>query len=234
MFAIDDRNIKNMERDLKTFASKALPFATRNTVNGAAFAAQKIAKTDVRESMVTRNRFTEQSIRVEQTRTLRVSQQAAIVGSIADYMEDQEFGATKVKTGKEGVAIATSYSAGQEGQQPRTRLPRKPNKMVNIQLRKRKRKGSSRKQRNIVSIQQAKATGNKYVFLETHRTKGIFKVMGSKRKPRIKMVWNMSRQSVVIPKNPWLAPSVVKTEAKIPELYAKSLRFQLKRNNLFR
>ena len=124
MFAVDNRDIKKMERDIKTFAKDALPFATRKTVNDAAFQTQRIARVDVKNDMVNRNRFTVQSIQVDQARTLQISRQEAVVGSIADYMEDQEFGAVKSKSGKEGVAIATSYSAGQgENAQPRTRLP---------------------------------------------------------------------------------------------------------------
>lgn len=233
MFTVNTDDIKQMESDLKTFASKALPFATRNTVNGAAFEARKIAQTGIRESMVNRNRFTVQSVRVEQSRTLNIRNQAAIVGSIADYMEDQEFGAIKNKTGKEGVAIATSYSAGQgEDAQPRTRLPRKPNKMANIQLQRRRKKGSGRKQQNLVAIKQAAKTGRKYVFLDLGRRQGIFKVIGGKRRPKIKMVHDMTSESVVIPKNPWLKPAVDKVD--VPRIYRKSLEFQVRRKGLFR
>lgn len=235
MFGVDTKNIKQMERDLKTFASKAYPFATRKTVNDAAFQAQRIARVDVKDNMTNRNRFTVQSIQVEQTRTLQVSRQAAVVGSIADYMEDQEFGAVKSKTGKEGVTIATSYSSGEgENAQPRTRLPRKPNRMQSIALQKRRKKGSSRKQQNFIAIRQAAATGRKFVFLDLGRRKGIFRVTGGKRRPKIKMVHDMTKQSVVIPKNPWLKPAFDETTRMLPAFYADALRFQLRRRNIFR
>lgn len=235
MFGVDTKSIKQMERDLKTFASKAYPFATRKTVNDAAFQAQRIARVDVKDNMTNRNRFTVQSIQVEQTKTLQVSRQAAVVGSIADYMEDQEFGAVKSKTGKEGVTIATSYSSGEgENAQPRTRLPRKPNRMQSIALQKRRKKGSSRKQQNFIAIRQAAATGRKFVFLDLGRRKGIFKVTGGKRRPKIKMVHDMTKQSVVIPKNPWLKPAFDETTRMLPAFYADALRFQLRRRNIFR
>lgn len=235
MFGIDTKNIKQMERDLKTFASKAYPFATRKTVNDAAFQAQRIARLDVKDNMTNRNRFTVQSVQVEQTKTLQVSRQAAVVGSIADYMEDQEFGAVKSKTGKEGVTIATSYSSGEgENAQPRTRLPRKPNRMQSIALQKRRKKGSSRKQQNFIAIRQAAATGRKFVFLDLGRRKGIFRVTGGKRRPKIKMVHDMTKQSVVIPKNPWLKPAFDETTRMLPAFYADALRFQLRRRNIFR
>lgn len=235
MFGVDTKSIKQMERDLKTFASKAYPFATRKTVNDAAFQAQRIARTDVKDNMTNRNRFTVQSIQVEQTRTLRVSRQASVIGSTADYMEDQEFGAVKSKTGKEGVQIATSYSAGQgENAQPRTRLPRKPNRMASISLQKRRKKGGSRKQQNFIAIRQAAATGRKFVFLDLGRRKGIFRVTGGKRRPKIKMVHDMTKQSVVIPKNPWLKPAFDEAARMLPAFYADALRFQLRRRNIFR
>lgn len=235
MFGVDTKNIKQMERDLKTFASKAYPFATRKTVNDAAFQAQRIARVDVKDNMTNRNRFTVQSIQVEQTRTLQVSQQAAVVGSIADYMEDQEFGAVKSKTGKEGVTIATPYSSGEgENAQPRTRLPRKPNRMQSIALQKRRKKGSSRKRQNFIAIRQAAATGRKFVFLDLGRRKGIFRVTGGKRRSKIKMVHDMTKQSVVIPKNPWLKPAFDETTRMLPAFYADALRFQLRRRNIFR
>jgi hypothetical protein len=237
MLGIDDREIREFEKDLKTFADKAYPFATRNTINRAAFTTQKTARENVREEMVLRNRFTVQSIQVSPERfQLNVDRQVATVGSTAPYMEDQEFGDTKTKTGKEGVAIATSYSAGQQGQQPRTRLPRKPNQLQNIRLSKRRKGGraANKMQANLMAVKQAAESGNRYVFLDLRRGAGIFKVTGGKRKPRIRMIYDLSRKSVVIPKNPWLAPAVATVEPQIPGFYRDSLIFQLKRNKLFR
>lgn len=233
MFSVNTKEIRQYEADLKAFANKAYPFATRNTVNSAAFNAQREARSGVSDSLTLRNRFTVQSIQVEQSRTLRVSRQSSTVGSTADYMEDQEFGVTKSKSGKNGVPITTSYAAGQEGKQPRTRLARRPNALANIQLQNRRKRGRSRKQRNLVAVRTAASSSQKYVFLDLGRRKGIFKVIGGKRNPRVKMVHDLSKQSIRIPKNPWLSPAVKKTEVLIPVIYVKSLEFQLKRNNLF-
>ena len=92
VFKIDDKDIRRLEGDLKAFAERALPFATKNTLNQAAFMAQREAREGVRKTMTMRNQFTERSIQVDQARTLNIRQQAAIVGFIADYMEVQEFG----------------------------------------------------------------------------------------------------------------------------------------------
>lgn len=234
MIEVDTRQLKELERDLKVFARRAYPFATKSTVNGAAFQTQKTARRDIQVKMVTRNKFTVQSVRVEQARTLNVNRQAAIVGSIADYMADQEFGGVTVKTGGEGVAIPTGYSAGQENQQPRTKLPRKPNKLSNIQLKRRRGKAVSRKQRNVAAVKAAAASNNKYVYLDIGKRKGIFRVIGGKRKPRLKMVYDLSRASTPIPKNPWLKPATDDTQQKIPAIYFKALTFQANRLKLFK
>lgn len=237
MFDIDDRDIKRMERDLKTFAERSLPFATKNTMNRSAFHAQKLAKADIRRDLTLRNKFTEQSIRVDQTKTLNIRRQEAVVGSTADYMEDQEFGGVKAKRGSEGVPIPTSYAAGQsENAQPRTRMPRKANKMSSIRLKRRQLANL------IAKVQGAVRSGRRYIFHEFTDTKvGIFKVVGGSKKTKrgwpkgakLKMVWDMSRPAIRIPRNPWLSPAVRDTEKIMPLFYRDSLVFQLKKQGLF-
>lgn len=233
MIEVDVRDVKQYESDLKTFAKKAFPFATKATVNKAAFETRKRAQANVEDDFVLRNKFTRSSIRVEQARTLNVRRQEAIVGSIADYLATQEFGGVERGRGKH-QPIATSYSAGlSEAAQPRTRLPRKPNRMQSIQLKRRGRGANSRKQRNLMAVKEAAAGGNKYVFLDLGRREGIFKVLGGKRSPRVKMVWDLSRRSVRIPRKPWLAPATVATQGHLPQYYADALVFQLRRQGVF-
>jgi hypothetical protein len=233
MIKIDTKEIKQYERDLKTFADRAYPYATRHTVNTGAFKARELAQGNVRSDMVLRNRFTVGSIRVDKARTLAVSRQAATVGSIADYMETQEFGGIEQSSSGKGVAITTSYSAGQRGQRPRTRLPRRGNRMIDIHLQKRRKKGTSKAQQNFIAIREAATSGTKFLYLDLGRRRGIFKVVGGKRKPKINMVYDLTRSSVVIPKNPWLSPAVRDTEKFIPGIYKDALVFQLQRNKLF-
>ena len=152
------------------------------------------------------------------------------MGTIADYLEVQEFGGTKLKRGSVGVAIPTSYAAGQAlGSQPRIRLARRANQLKAIRLKRSRKRGSNRKQRNIAAIR----SGQKFVFLDLGRRQGIFRVLGGKRKPRIKMVWDMTQQAVVIPRNPWLQPATRRVEKVLPRLYREALRFQLRRHRLF-
>jgi len=242
MFKINTKDVDEFEDHLLTFGERAFPFATKNTVNSAAFKAREIAQKDIRVKMITRNKHTERSVQVEQSRTLVVSRQSATVGSIADYMKTQEFGGTKRKTGSEGVAIPTSYSAGQGEQEPRTKLPRKPNNIPNIKLQRRGRKAKSRKHAIVIKMQDAISTGKRLIFLDLGRKKGIFRVIGGSRNfkrgiPRgakLRMVYDMSEQSVTIPRNPTLQPAVDRTSILMPDLYIKALKFQLQRQGLFK
>lgn len=244
MFKVNTIEVEELEKELKTFARKAFPFATKNTVNKAAFQSRMLWQKDIRVNMITRNKFTERSVRVEQSRTLNVDRQSATVGSTADYMHEQEFGGTKRKTGKEGVAIPTSFAAGQGEAQPRTKLPRKPNNIRNIRLRGRSRKARNRKQDLLFKMQDAVTSGQRFIFHDfgAGKKKGIFRVVGGSRNfkrgvPRgakLRMVYDMTEQIVAIPKNPTLKPVVSRMEVLIPDIYRKSLEFQARRYNLFR
>ena len=244
MITVDTSDIKELEKDLKAFHARAFPFATKNTLNSAAFKARETWQKDIRVKMITRNKFTERSILVEQSRTLNVRRQSATVGSTADYMIDQEFGGTKNKTGKEGVAIPTSFSAGQGEQVPRTKLPRKPNNIRNIRLKGRTRTARNRKQSLLFKMQDAVTTGKRFIFHDfgSGRKKGIFRVVGGGRRfkrgmpkgAKLRMVYDMSEQVVDIPKNPTLKPTIAATQILMPGMYAKSLKFQAKRLGLFK
>ena len=235
MFSIDDKNIRRLESELKTFAAKAYPFAARNTVNRAALQARSEWQHQIDDKLVQRNKFTRNSIRVETTRTLNVRKQAAVVGSVAPYMDETEFGATETAKGKSGVPIATGYSAGQQGQASRTRLPRKANKLANIRLkRERVSDAKSKIQENFIRVKQAAEAGTKYVYLDLRRGPAIFRVLGSKKRPRIRMVHDLSRESVQIPATPTLAPAVAAARKATPLLYRAALTEQLRRRGLFR
>lgn len=235
MIDVDIKDVKRYERDLKTFAHRAFPFATKETVNRSAFQSQKFVKKDLKSRFILRNQFTLQSIQIDQAKTLNVSRQVALMGSTADYMEDQEFGGTRIKKGRKGIPIATSYAAGQGlSRNPRTRLPIKANKLKNIILKRRKRQSGSRKLRNLIAIKQAASSGNKHLFLDLGKKKGIFEVVGGEREAKLRMVWDLTEQNVTIRKQPSIKPAVDRTIPLILGFYKESLIFQLRRFNLFR
>ena len=239
MIKIDDSEIKKFERDLKQFARRAYPFATKQTINDAAWAGRGDIQSNLDRDLTIRNKWTRQSIRVEQTRTLNVRKQMSILGSIEDYMERQEFGGIVSKKGKRGVPIPTSYSAGLPmSQKPRTKLPRKIHKLQNLKIRhgghKAAGRNMGRKQRNLVAMKQAAKDKSKFIFLDLGETKGLFRVLGTPKRPRVKMLYDLSRVATVTPATPWLAPAVDRTQKKIPEIYLRALKFQIQRHQIFK
>jgi len=230
---INSADIKQYESDLKMFAKKAFPFATNATVNRAAFTGRAIAQKIVQGKMIERNSWTRKSIQVERSRTLTVSRQQALLGSFADYMRAQEFGVTLQATGSEGRPIATPAASGEQAL-PRRKLPRKPNKLRNIQLNRGTRPGANRAAKNRVAVlQAASGKGSRYVFLDMGRRSGIYRVMGGKRKPRISKIWDLSRRVVRVPARPWLKPATDKAVKELPRYYRDALLHQLKRHNIF-
>ena len=96
-------------------------------------------------------------------------------------------------------------------------------------LGKQKKRGANRAQKNLIAVKDAVASGRRYIYMDLTRRKGIFKVVGGKRNPRVKMVHDLTKGSVRIPKTPWLAPATQDARKAMPGLYAKALRFQLAR-----
>lgn len=219
MIEIKADQILDLELELERMGGRAIPYAQNAAINGMAFDARRGGVDNIEASMTLRNSFTKRSVIVDKSRR---PGGVAKTGSTAAYLAVQETGAVL-----EGGSIPTPYASGEgENARPRRRLPRKPNKMRNITLRNANRKGKTRAQRNLAAIQ----SGEKYVYLETRRGPAIFRVLGSKRALRIRMVQDLSRRSVVVPRNPWLEPAANAATARGADHFAKALLFQLERN----
>jgi hypothetical protein len=197
--------------------------------------AQRNARAIISGRMTLRNRYTLQSIQVDKATGAQIAQQVAVVGSVAPYMATQEFGGVKGKQGSEGVAIATSYAAGQgEGVRPRTRLPRAANKLAAIKLMGGRIHATSKAQRNAIAVRMAARSGTKFVYLELQRRKGLFRVVGGQRKPAVRMVHDLTHASVRIPRSAWLKPAADQARERMPELYHEALIYQVDRLKLFK
>ena len=235
MLTVDDDRIKQFESDLKTFAARAYPFATKNTLNQAAFSAREGYVANARSQMVLRNKFTESSMQVEPVRGLNVGRQQAIVGSTARYMEDQEFGGVRHKSGKIGVPIPTTVASGEgEGVQPRRRMVPRSRRLGNIALRNKGMKAPSTKQKNFIKVKETAKSGRRFVFLDHAKHPGIYRVTGGTKNTEVELMWDMSKKSINIPRNPMLFTAFEDAERVMPFLYEQALIFQLKRQGLFR
>lgn len=232
MIEADLTDWRDMENALALTVERAVPHATKAAINNAAFHAMGKAKGNIDREFTTRNTWTKKSVIVKKAMGLRIPDQEALVGSTQEYMLHQEEGKTIVGGGRHGKPIPTGYSAGQEGQRPRTRLPRPANRMQRINLR-RNRRGSTRKIRNMLAVQQAASRGNKYVFLNTGRKQFIAKVIG-KKNPKIKMVQDLSHRAVTIQPRPWFGPAVDHAVRRLPSFYREAFLFQLRRAGVIR
>jgi hypothetical protein len=247
MFSIKTDEIQKLENELSRVVKHAIPSATKNTINEAAAVTMRMAQAHVTKQMTLRNKWTEKSIKVRKTKAREISRQVAVVGSLQDYMEDQEFGAIKRRKGKEGVPIPTGYASG-EGRtsRPRKRLPKGNKAIRKIRLgHGRKRplgQPKHNKQALLFKVQDAVMSGNRFIFHDFGgvKKKGIFRVVGGRKGfkrdwpsgAKLEMVYSLEHSFVRIPRDPWLAPSVELIKPHIPEIYVKSLKAELKRLNL--
>lgn len=232
LLVVDTREIQGLVRQLETFSSKALPYAIRDSLNRSALAAKNVWAEEIRSSMILRNRWTLGSLRVERATGMDPRRMVSVVGSMARYMGVQESGGRKTKHGKHGVAIPTRTASGEgRGSGPRQRLVRGPMKLSTIQVQRGT--GASRKQRNAVSIRRALASGKRFVYLELEASKGLFRISGGKRSPRLDMVWETRRPAVMIPRNPTLERTLTRLGPHLPAIHLGALREQAARHRLF-
>jgi len=234
MLIVDTKDLDELGKDLLAFRRKAAPFAIREMLNSQAFAARKLWRTKMMATFVLRNKWTLGSIRVQKVRGgLIVSSMESEVGSGLDYLEEQEDGTTKRAQGKHGVSIPTAYSAGQAvGSYPRRRMVRGPHKMsaIRIQDRATHRKRSIR---NIIAVRRAQKSGQKFAFLEFNESKGIFKVLGGRKRPRLRKVWDISRGSVTVPPHPTLGPTAERVRRNSGRFFRIAVVHQLRRAGIF-
>jgi len=233
-----------LEKELLVYKRKAFPFAVRNTLNRVAADAASKSKDHIGKHMIERNRWTRGSVRHTNAQGISVGRMRSETGSTQDYMKTQEQGGTKVATGKHGAAIPTSYAAGQESGVPRTRMVRRPNRLNALTLHRLRYTGASEKQSLIVQVSNAVATNRRVIYLsEEHgmKRKGLYRVVGGRKRghgwptgAKLKMMYDLSKKSIHIPREPWLSESSRDANKNMPLYYRESLIQQLKRWKLFR
>lgn len=227
MIEIDVGDIHRARRKLETIASKGLPYAARQALNDVAFAAREEWQGQMRSTLTVRSKWTERSVQVDRARGLDVRGMRAIVGSVQPYMRTQEEGGAIASSGKHGVAIPTSVASGEgRSKRPRKRLVRRRSWLSAIQL-PQGRGGKTRQQRNAVAVQQALNTGARVAFLDLGDRKGIVRVSGAKRRPRIQWLWDLSRRSVTVPARPTLEPALAAVRPRGVALAQRALERQI-------
>lgn len=216
--------IVGLEELKRALRPVGLGIAVKETLNEQARRTDRFAREEIQNRMTLRNRWTLNSIRVtpakgspRQFDTLRSE-----VGSIQPYLETQEMGGVRRSTKGGADPVPTGEATG-EGAKTRLRrkLPVGRFKLRKIKLKSRV--GSSRKQRNAIAVKRAVADGTRIVYLHSARTKGIFRVRGGKKNPRLVMLYDLSERLHRIPKNAWLAPARVRTVTETQQIYQEKL-----------
>ncbi len=234
MISLDDKHTRAFERDLKAYTKNAIVFANRNALNKGAKLAQRHIKQVLAKKLTLRNKFTINSIRVIKANQKAIRHQRAVVGSTSQYLPDVEFGGSIRSKGKQGVPVPSRSAAGEgRGSIRSKRLVRLSSTRRRITLGK-GRKGKGRKQRNVIAFRRAQKSGRKFVYMDTRKGPGLFKIMGGKRKPRAELIWSLSRKTVPVKRRPWMAPTVKFVVARMPLIYRDELRTQVIRHGLFK
>jgi hypothetical protein len=221
-----------MQRELETIAKRSVPFAARETVNSLAFEGRAAWQDEMRQALTLRNRFTERRALVDRARTLRMSAMEARLGHTEDYMRLLEHGKPE-KASKRFRAIPTEAAAGQaKGSLSGGRKKAVRPSAIITRLGSLKVRGASarsRKANNARAVQGAIRTGRRLALLDLGRGKGIYRIMGGKRRPKIVKLYDLSRRRTPVPRTPTLERALARALAKGPALAHAALSKQLTR-----
>jgi hypothetical protein len=221
---------KKAIKDLRTFRASALPYAARNALNRSAFHAREVWQEEIRQSFTLRNKFTERSILVDRATGKQTIGMIATVGSRAPYMGDQERGATvRGKSGHKGIPgpVAAGLPPGAD----RTKMVRAGNRLGALHVSKAP--GRTRRQRNATAIAMAKRKGSKVALLERPSGgRGIFKLMGGRRKPQTRLLWDFSRRSVQVPAEPTLQRTLKAIQPRMQQIHLDSFVEQCRKHKI--
>lgn len=228
---IEFRGLDELQRELEQLAKRSVPYAARETLNGLAFAGRKIWQEQMASSLTLRNAFTQRRALVERATGSRMGDMQATLGHTEDYMRRLEYGIGE-RARRGGLAIPTETAAGQaKGSLPagRKRAVR-PSLVIRV-LGKLKRQSRSmpRKARNARAVREAIKNGTRLAYLELDRRRGIYKIMGGRKRPQIRKLYDLSRRAVPLPRVPTLQRTLDLALLQGPDLALAAIQRQLDR-----
>ena len=141
---------------------------------------------------------------------------------------------TKTKKGKKGVGIPTTTASNESlGARPRTKVVPRAKRRGSIRLFRTGIKAKTRVQHVVATVKAAAGKrGNTFVYLPKlgKMTAGIYRIAGSKKTPKIRLIYDLSRTSVRIPKTPGLRVAVNRIEKRMPQFYKEAFEKRLKKS----
>lgn len=225
--------VDEMQRELETIAKRSVPFAARETVNSLAWAGRAAWQEEMRNSLTLRNKFTERRALVVPTRTLRMSAMEATLGHTEPYMALLEYGRPQ-KAAERFRPIPTETAAGQakgslmSGRKKAIRPSAYITRLGQLAL---KGAGSrDRKANNARAVRGALRSGRRIALLDMGKGgKGIYRIKGSKRKPEILKLYDLTRRSTKMPRIPLLSRALARALLQGPAIAYAALEKQLAR-----
>lgn len=225
------RGLDELQRELEVLAKRSVPYAARETLNGLAFAGRKIWQDQMASSLTLRNPFTQRRALVERASGTRMASMQATLGHTEDYMRRLEYGIGE-RARRGGLAIPTEAAAGQaKGSLPagRKRAVR-PSLVIRVLGKVKRQSGSMpRKARNARAVRQALKDGTRLAYLELDRRRGIYKIMGGRKRPTIRKLYDLSRRAVPLPRIPTLQRTLDLALLQGPAIALRALQTQLNR-----
>lgn len=231
---IELRGIDKMQRDLETMAKRALPYAARETLNGLAFAGRKIWQQEMASSLTLRNQFTQRRALVERATGYSMRGMQAVLGHTEDYMRRLEEGEGRRAKGS-GLPIPTEVASGEalgSLRGGRKRPVRKANIIRHLGKLKRQPNSIPRKARNARAVREAAKSSSKLAYLELDRRKGIYKIMGGRKRPKVRKLYDLTRRAVPLPRIPTLQRTLDKALQQGPAIAHAALLKQLQRHHV--
>jgi len=227
MYVLESPDMRRLAKELERSTKAGFKYGVRESLNRVAFAARKEWQSQMGRTFVLRNRWTVGSIRVERVKGLSLQTMQSKVGSVADYVKTQEDGGT-VQGGARGYRRPTARAkSGRKPVKPRFRMKR-------LQLIDPDVSGAGgRDQKLRAASRIARERNAKFVFLDFAKdVQGMYQVMGSKRRPKLRLVWSMKTKSVDIPKHATMAPMLARMDRRFPRFAKAAFLQQCKRHRL--
>jgi hypothetical protein len=220
------KGLDEMQSALERFSKRGLAAASRETLTNLAWAARPIWQKELEQAHTLRNTFTGRRVLVAPARGSQMRTMEARLGHTEKYVADLEYGRGGTPRGGSG-AVPIPELAARGGDQKR--LVGKPNKLSTIGklTRGRKPRGATYKARNAQALRVAKKAGSKFAVLEGPRSRGIFRVLGGRKKLKVRKVWDLSHRTVSRPRRPTLQRTLDAVLTLGPEIAHRAMTKQL-------
>lgn len=229
--SIGFRGLDEMQRELETLAKRAVPHAARETLNGLAFAGREIWRDEMRRTLTLRNAWTARQVRVQTARGVRMPEMEALLGHPEDYVRRLEYG-IGTRARRSGVPIPSEAAAGQaKGSLAAGRKRPVKKAFITRALGKIRRQSKSlpRKARNARAVRDALRNGSRLAYLELEHRRGIYRVMGGRKNPDIRELYNLSHAFTPRPRKPLLQLTLQKALLQAPSIGLAAVQRQLDR-----